>query len=50
MSHVLVVGDACREHSLAAKLACSPLVDRVYVAPGNAGTSQSGSKIQSLGT
>ncbi|MCA9269244.1 MAG: phosphoribosylamine--glycine ligase [Planctomycetales bacterium] len=36
--NVLVVGAGGREHALAWKLGQSPLVDRVYVAPGNAGT------------
>ncbi len=35
---VLVVGGGGREHALAWKIAQSPRVDRVYVAPGNAGT------------
>ena len=35
---VLVVGSGGREHALAWKAAQSPLVSKVYVAPGNAGT------------
>lgn len=35
---VLVIGSGGREHALAWKLGQSPKVDKVYVAPGNAGT------------
>ncbi len=35
---VLVVGSGAREHALAWKCMQSPLVERVYVAPGNGGT------------
>ena len=35
---LLIVGGGGREHALAWKAAQSPLVTRVYVAPGNAGT------------
>ena len=35
---ILVVGSGGREHALAWKLAQSPLVERIYVAPGNGGT------------
>ena len=37
---VLVVGSGGREHALAWKLAQSPKVDMVYVAPGNGGTAK----------
>ncbi len=36
--NVLVVGNGGREHALAWKIRQSPRVDRVFVAPGNAGT------------
>jgi len=35
---VLIVGSGGREHALAWKIAQSPRVERVFVAPGNAGT------------
>ena len=36
--NILVVGNGGREHALAWKIAQSPRADRVFVAPGNAGT------------
>ncbi len=36
--NILVIGSGGREHALAWKAAQSPLVKKVYVAPGNAGT------------
>ena len=36
--NVLITGSGGREHALAWKVAQSPLVDKVFVAPGNAGT------------
>jgi phosphoribosylamine--glycine ligase len=35
---VLIIGSGGREHALAWKVALSPRVERVFVAPGNAGT------------
>ncbi|WP_019398811.1 phosphoribosylamine--glycine ligase [Pseudoxanthomonas sp. GW2] len=42
MSKVLVIGSGGREHALAWKLAQSPRVSEVIVAPGNAGTASEG--------
>src|SRR6266851_4104275 len=37
---LLVIGSGGREHAMAWRLAQSPKVSRVYVAPGNAGTAR----------
>ena len=38
--NILLLGSGGREHALAWKIAASPLVDRLYCAPGNAGIAQ----------
>ncbi|HEY5218139.1 MAG TPA: phosphoribosylamine--glycine ligase N-terminal domain-containing protein, partial [Pseudolabrys sp.] len=35
--NILILGSGGREHALAWKIAGSPLADRLYCAPGNAG-------------
>jgi len=35
---ILVIGGGGREHAIAWKAAASDMVEKVYVAPGNAGT------------
>src|SRR5205085_10858459 len=42
---VLVIGKGGREHALAWKLAQSPRVERVFCAPGNAGTALEGTNV-----
>lgn len=42
---VLIVGSGGREHALAWKISNSPLVQRVYCAPGNAGTAACASNV-----
>src|SRR5580693_1068069 len=38
--NILLLGSGGREHALAWKMASSPLADRLYCAPGNAGIAQ----------
>ncbi|MCL4364350.1 phosphoribosylamine--glycine ligase [Patescibacteria group bacterium] len=42
---ILIVGSGGREHALGWKLSQSPLVDRIFFAPGNAGTSTVGENV-----
>lgn len=43
--NILVVGNGGREHAITWRLAQSPKVQTIYVAPGNGGTSTFGSKV-----
>ena len=47
-NNVLLVGRGGREHALAWKLAESPHVGKVFVAPGNGGTAAAGGKIENV--
>ena len=43
--NVLLIGSGGREHALAWKLSQSPLITRLFIAPGNAGTMQCGTNV-----
>ena len=43
---ILLLGSGGREHALAWKIAQSPKVDKLYIAPGNAGTGEVGENIR----
>lgn len=43
--NILILGSGGREHALSWKLAQSPKVDHIYVAPGNAGTAMTGTNL-----
>ncbi len=47
---VLVIGNGGREHALAWKIKQSPRVDRVFVAPGNAGTAMDAENVDIAAT
>ena len=42
---ILLLGSGGREHALAWKIAQSPRVDKLFIAPGNAGTSEVGTNV-----
>jgi len=42
---ILLLGSGGREHALAWKIAQSPQVDKLFIAPGNAGTAQVGENV-----
>jgi phosphoribosylamine--glycine ligase len=44
--NVLILGSGGREHAMAWKIAKSPLVNNVYIAPGNAGTMKVGTNLE----
>jgi phosphoribosylamine--glycine ligase len=43
--NVLILGSGGREHALSWKIAQSPILDNIYIAPGNAGTQDIGQNI-----
>ena len=43
--NILLLGSGGRESALAWKMSQSPLLDKLYIAPGNAGTSQYGTNV-----
>ena len=43
--NILIIGGGGREHALAWKIAQSPQLERLYIAPGNAGTAEVGTNV-----
>lgn len=44
--NVLLIGQGGREHAIAWKISQSPLLTKLFIAPGNAGTSATGQNVQ----
>ncbi|CAN5904583.1 phosphoribosylamine--glycine ligase [soil metagenome] len=44
--NVLIIGSGGREHALAWKLSQSPYCEKIFIAPGNAGTAQLGTNVE----
>ncbi|MBQ8277148.1 MAG: phosphoribosylamine--glycine ligase, partial [Bacteroidaceae bacterium] len=42
---LLLLGSGGREHALAWKIAQSPKIEKLYIAPGNAGTASVGENV-----
>ena len=47
---ILIIGGGGREHALAWKLSQSPKVEKIFIAPGNAGTAQIGENVNIAAT
>ena len=43
---ILILGSGGREHALAWKISQSPLCEKLFIAPGNAGTAQCGTNLE----
>ena len=43
---ILLIGSGGREHAIAWKMAQSPKLNQLFIAPGNAGTSQFGTNVE----
>jgi phosphoribosylamine--glycine ligase/phosphoribosylformylglycinamidine cyclo-ligase len=48
-TRILLLGSGGREHALVWKLARSPLIDHIYVCPGNPGTQQEPKTLNIIG-
>ncbi len=46
--NILILGSGGREHALAWKIAASPLTEKLYCAPGNAGIAREATASRSI--